>query len=80
MAHGDAAASKRPRPRKTFEEGASGEALPTLKIAGSVGLVDAMVGLGLVGSKNEARRLIAQGGARHRRPGDERGRADRGDL
>jgi tyrosyl-tRNA synthetase len=65
MAHGDAAAVEAAETaRKTFEEGASGEALPTLKIAGSVGLVDAMVGLGLVGSKNEARRLIAQGGAR----------------
>lgn len=50
--------------RKTFEEGASGEALPTLKVAGEIGLADALVGLGLVASKNEARRLIAQGGAR----------------
>jgi len=50
--------------RKTFEEGAAGEALPTLSVSGEIGLVDALVGLGLVASKGEARRLIAGGGAR----------------
>jgi tyrosyl-tRNA synthetase len=65
LAHGNAAAEAAAETaRKTFEEGASGEALPTLKVAGQIGLVDAIVGLGLVASKNEARRLIAQGGAR----------------
>jgi tyrosyl-tRNA synthetase len=65
LAHGDEAAEAAAETaRKTFEEGAAGEALPTLKVAGQIGLVDALVGLGLVGSKNEARRLIAQGGAR----------------
>jgi tyrosyl-tRNA synthetase len=65
MAHGeDAAAGAAETARKTFEEGASGEALPTLKVAGEIGLGDALVGLGLCASKNEARRLIAQGGAR----------------
>jgi tyrosyl-tRNA synthetase len=65
MAHGDeAAAGAADTARRTFEEGASGEALPTLKVAGGIGLVDALVGLGLCASKNEARRLIAQGGAR----------------
>ena len=65
MAHGgDAAVEAAETARKTFEEGTAGEALPTLKVEGSIGLVDAMVGLGLVGSKNEARRLIGQGGAR----------------
>ena len=36
MLHGDATPrARRPRPRgKTFEEGAAGEALPTLKVAG----------------------------------------------
>ena len=43
---------------------ASGEALPTLNVTGEIGLVDALLGLGLVASKNEARRLIEQGGAR----------------
>jgi tyrosyl-tRNA synthetase len=65
MLHGDeAAAGAAETARRTFEEGAAGEALPTLKVEGEIGLVDALIGLGLVGSKNEARRLIAQGGAR----------------
>ena len=65
MAHGaDAAREAAETARRTFEEGAAGEALPTLEVAGETSLVDALVGLGLVASKNEARRLIAQGGAR----------------
>jgi tyrosyl-tRNA synthetase len=65
MLHGDdAATGAAETARKTFEEGAGGEDLPTLKVGGEIGLVDALIGLGLVGSKNEARRLIAQGGAR----------------
>jgi tyrosyl-tRNA synthetase len=65
MAHGDEAAiAAGETARRTFEEGAAGEALPTLKVEGATTLVDALVGLGLVASKNEARRLIAQGGAR----------------
>jgi tyrosyl-tRNA synthetase len=65
LAHGsEAAEAAAETARRTFEEGASGDALPTLKVAGKIGLVDALVGLGLVASKNEARRLIAQGGAR----------------
>jgi tyrosyl-tRNA synthetase len=65
MAHGDEAAIEAAETaRRTFEEGASGEALPTLRVSGSTTLVDALLGLGLVASKNEARRLIAQGGAR----------------
>lgn len=50
--------------RRTFEEGATGSALPTLKVEGQISLVDALVGLGLVGSKGEAKRLIKGGGAR----------------
>jgi tyrosyl-tRNA synthetase len=65
MAHGpEAAREAAETARLTFEEGAAGEALPTLKVAGEIGLVDALMGLGLCASKNEARRLIAQGGAR----------------
>jgi tyrosyl-tRNA synthetase len=65
MAHGEGAAREAAETaRKTFEEGASGEALPTLRVAGEISLVDALIGLGLCASKNEARRLIAQGGAR----------------
>jgi tyrosyl-tRNA synthetase len=65
LAHGgEAAREAAETARKTFEEGASGEGLPTLKVEGAISLVDALTGLGLVASKNEARRLIAQGGAR----------------
>jgi tyrosyl-tRNA synthetase len=65
MAHGeDAARNAAETARRTFEEGGSGEQLPTLKVDGEIGLVDALVGLGLCASKNEARRLIAGGGAR----------------
>ena len=65
MAHGEEAAREASETaRRTFEEGASGEALPTLKVGGEIALADALVGLGLCASKNEARRLIQQGGAR----------------
>jgi tyrosyl-tRNA synthetase len=65
MLHGDEAArSAAETAQQTFAEGIGGADLPTLKVSGSIGLVDALIGLGLVASKNEARRLIAQGGAR----------------
>ncbi len=65
MAHGEEAAREAAETaRKTFEEGAGGEALPTLRVEGDISLVDALTGLGLCASKNEARRLIQQGGAR----------------
>ncbi len=65
LLHGpEAAAEAAETARRTFEEGAAGEALPSLKVQGPIGLVDALVGLGLAASKNEARRLIAQGAAR----------------
>ncbi|WP_066782184.1 tyrosine--tRNA ligase [Sphingomonas sp. CCH5-D11] len=50
--------------RRTFEEGTSGDALPTFAASGEVALVDVLVGLGFCASKGEARRLIKQGGAR----------------
>ncbi len=65
MAHGNEAAIEAAETaRRTFEQGSTGEALPTLRVVLPATLVDALVGLGLVASKNEARRLIAQGGAR----------------
>jgi tyrosyl-tRNA synthetase len=65
LAHGEEAAhGAAETARKTFEEGAAGESLPTLQVAGEIMLVDALIGLGLCASKNEARRMIAQGGAR----------------
>jgi tyrosyl-tRNA synthetase len=65
MLHGEGAAREAAdTSRRTFEEGSAGEALPTLKVTGEIGLVDALVGLGLAASKKEARRLIDQGGAK----------------
>jgi tyrosyl-tRNA synthetase len=65
MAHGAGAALEAlSTAHSVFEEGESGEALPTLRVEASISLVDALVGLGLCASKNEARRLIAQGGAK----------------
>jgi tyrosyl-tRNA synthetase len=60
----EAAAQAAETARKTFEEGESGDALPTFAAAGAVPLVDALVGLGFSTSKGEARRLIKGGGAR----------------
>jgi tyrosyl-tRNA synthetase len=65
MCRGEAAAVEAAETaRKTFEEGTAGDSLPTLAVAGSIGIVDALVGLGLAASKGEARRLIKGGGAR----------------
>lgn len=61
----DAAAQAAETARRTFEEGAAGDALPTHQLAeGSITAVDALVALGLAASKGEARRLIKGGGAR----------------
>jgi tyrosyl-tRNA synthetase len=61
----EAAAAAAETARKTFEEGTTGGDLPTFAVpGGSIALVDALVGLGLVKSKGEARRLIQGGGAR----------------
>jgi tyrosyl-tRNA synthetase len=60
----DAATLAAETARKTFEEGSAGADLPTLAVSGSIGLVDALIGLGFCASKGEARRLIAGGGAR----------------
>ena len=51
--------------RKTFAEGGAGDDLPTYAVSGtSIALTDALVALGLVASKGEAKRLIKGGGAR----------------
>ncbi|MHA6719466.1 tyrosine--tRNA ligase [Sphingomonas sp. RS6] len=60
----DAAEEAAETARKTFEEGSAGGALPTLPVAGSISVVDALIGLGFCASKGEARRLIKGGGAR----------------
>ncbi|MCM8730148.1 tyrosine--tRNA ligase [Hephaestia sp. GCM10023244] len=60
-----AAAEAAATARKTFEEGAAGDALPRHAVpAGAIGVVDALVALGFAASKGEARRLIKGGGAR----------------
>ncbi|MDQ2878906.1 MAG: tyrosine--tRNA ligase [Pseudomonadota bacterium] len=60
----DAARDAAETARKTFEEGTVDAGLPTLAVTGSIGILDALVGLGLVASKGEAKRLIKGGGAR----------------
>jgi tyrosyl-tRNA synthetase len=60
----DAAEAAAETARKTFEEGIAGDTLPTLAVSGSINILDALVGLGLVASKGEAKRLIKGGGAR----------------
>ncbi|MFS2110432.1 tyrosine--tRNA ligase [Sphingomonas sp. Sphisp140] len=51
--------------RKVFEEGSAGGSLPTYPVAGgSINVVDGLVALGLVPSKGEARRKIAEGAIR----------------
>jgi tyrosyl-tRNA synthetase len=61
----DAAGTAAETAHKTFETGASGDALPHLVVSsGSIALSDALVGLGFVASRGEAKRLIKGGGAR----------------
>jgi tyrosyl-tRNA synthetase len=50
--------------RRTFEEGEGGDALPTLKVAGEIGIVAALTTLGFTASNGEARRKIAEGAVR----------------
>jgi tyrosyl-tRNA synthetase len=66
MAHGEnAAAEAAETARKTFEDGAGGEALPTLRIVGDgMGIVQALTVLGFAASNGEARRKIAEGAVR----------------
>jgi tyrosyl-tRNA synthetase len=70
LCHGEAAALEAAETaRKTFEEGAIGDALPTFEVArkdidAGLWVVDAMRRAGLVTSNGEARRLIKNGGAR----------------
>jgi tyrosyl-tRNA synthetase len=66
MAHGDEAAQEAAETaRRTFEEGAGGEALPTLRVAGDgLGIVQALTVLGFAASNGEARRKIGEGAVR----------------
>ncbi len=60
-----AAAEAAETARRTFEEGAVGDDLPTLRInGGSIGLVQALTVMGFAASNGEARRKIAEGAVR----------------
>ena len=62
MLHGRAAAEAAAETaRRTFEEGAAGSDLPSLKVDGSIGVVQALTGLGFAASNGEARRKIGEG-------------------
>ncbi len=61
----EAAAAAAETARATFEAGGAGDDLPSLAIgADGIGLLDALVGLGMAASKGEARRLIRGGGVK----------------
>lgn len=61
----DAARDAAETARKTFEEGSGGGALPSHSVGvDTIGIVDALIALGLAASRGEARRLITGGGAR----------------
>ena len=66
MAHGEEAArDAAATAQKTFEKGDVGEDLPTIAVSsGEIALLDAMVELGLVASRGEAKRMVKGGGAR----------------
>ncbi|MCC6983810.1 MAG: tyrosine--tRNA ligase, partial [Bauldia sp.] len=70
LLHGRAAADEAAETaRRTFEEGAVGEALPTVEVPGSeleagIGVLALFVRAGLVASNGEARRQIKGGGLR----------------
>lgn len=66
MCRGPAAAEEAAETaRRTFEEGAAGDALPSHSVEGdSINIVDALIALGLCPSKGEARRKIAEGAIR----------------
>jgi tyrosyl-tRNA synthetase len=63
LLHGrDAAEAAAETARRTFEEGASGGDLPTLNVPeGTIGIVQALTGLGFAASNGEARRKIGEG-------------------
>jgi tyrosyl-tRNA synthetase len=66
MLHGrQAAEAAAETARRTFEEGAAGGELPTLQVPeGSIGVVQALTGLGFAASNGEARRKIGEGAVR----------------
>jgi len=65
LLHGrDAAIAAAETARRTFEEGASAEGLPTFRLKLPDGVLNLAVATGLASSNSEARKLIANGGLR----------------
>jgi tyrosyl-tRNA synthetase len=65
LVHGRSAAEQAAETaRKTFEEGAPAETLPTVKIENGTGILNAAVATGAVSSTSEARRQIKSGGVK----------------
>jgi tyrosyl-tRNA synthetase len=66
MAHGpDAAIEAAETARRTFEEGAAGDSLPTLRVdGGRITIVQALTVMGFAASNGEARRKIGEGAVR----------------
>ena len=65
LVHGRTAADQAAETaRKTFEEGAPAETLPTVEIENGMGILNAAVATGAVPSTSEARRQIKSGGIR----------------
>ena len=61
----DAARAAEATAAATFADGGPGQDLPVLTLpAEGIGIVDALVGIGFAGSRGEAKRLVAGGGAR----------------
>ena len=61
----DAAVEAAETARRTFEEGAAGDSLPTLRVdGGSIGIVQALTVMGFAASNGEARRKIGEGAVR----------------
>ena len=64
LLHGEEAAASAAATAKDTFAGGGGEDLPTLQVAGSIGIVAALTGLGFAASNGEARRKIAEGAVR----------------
>ncbi len=70
LLHGaEAAAAAEATAREVFEKGGVGEDLPTVRVSAAemaegLGIVQLFVRAGLAGSGKDAKRLIAEGGAR----------------
>jgi tyrosyl-tRNA synthetase len=66
LAHGEGAAREASETaRKTFEEGARGDALPHIPVAGGrINLIAALTSSGLAASNGEARRKVSEGAVR----------------